>query len=716
MQKPIVLLAGAAIAAGLISGGPAAHAQVTPGSLSANAPHKNVAPWLAGAQRVGDASESETVHIALFLEFKNQADLKNLIEAQYTPGNAQYRKYLTPEQFRTRFAPDASKVALVQETLKKLGFTIEYTPKSGLFVQAVGTVAQVKSAFGVTQALYRFNGKSLRANAEGPRLPAKIADIVTYVGGLDQSPALLKPGRINLHDDADVTATARVTNGLRAAELSPNAPPPVQAGQRSPACSTYWGDHSATLSSAALPFGKKLPWMICGYTPQQVKQAYGADKVVQNGKGVRVGIVDLYASPTIVQDVNRYSKNHGLPQLIYLNFQQIVPPALYNVPASDPCSPQDWYGEQTLDVEAVHGMAPQAYIVYAGESCSSPANTGLYNLIENHLVDIVSNSYGYNGEYLPPAFITVENQYFMQAAAQGITVVFSSGDDGDLIAANGIASGSWEATSPYVTAVGGTSLGLINKTGSKLEWGWGSYRAFLKGAKVAAGAKTIATTGTEIFSFYAGAGGGPSLAMLAPSYQNDVPYKYSGYTIMQNGNRVPLQSPHRVTPDIAMLADPYTGFLVGETYTIAGDPALDGPCTKLSKTTEYCEMATGGTSLAAPTFAGVLALVNQARFGRKLPAIGLVNKALYTLPVGAAGTKVAPIIDVRAPTTPTAVLRGYASDPTEVRVVTMNAAINAAKTIVYEGADKTYRTTPGYDMVTGLGTPNVPAFINALAN
>jgi subtilase family serine protease len=664
---------------------------------------------------VGDAAESEKVHIALFLEFKNQSELKTLIEGQYTPGNAQYRKYLTPEQFRSRFAPEASKVALVQDTLKKLGFTIEYTPKSGLFVEAAGTVAQVKSAFAVTQALYQFNGKSLRANAEAPRLPARIADIVTYVGGLDQSPALLKPGRINLNDDADAAANTRVASSLRTAELSPNAPPPVQAGEKSPACSTYWGDHFATLSSPALPFGKNLPWLICGYTPQQVKQAYGADKVAQTGKGVRVGIVDLYASPTIVQDVNRYSKNHGLPQLNYLNFQQIVPPALYNVPASDPCGPQDWYGEQTLDVEAVHGMAPQAYIVYAGESCSDPANTGLYNLIENHLVDIVSNSYGYGGEYLPPEFIVVENQYFMQAAAQGISVVFSTGDDGDLIAANGIASGSWEATSPYVTAVGGTSLGLINKDGSKLEWGWGNYRAFLKGAKVAAGARTIASNGTGPFSFYAGAGGGPSLAMLAPSYQDNVPYRYSGYTLLEGGNRVPLQSPHRVTPDIAMLADPYTGFLVGETYTIAGDPDLDGPCTRLTRTTEYCEITTGGTSLAAPTFAGVLALVNQARFGKKLPSVGLVNKALYSLPVGAPGTKVAPIIDVWAPATPTALLRGYVSDPNKVRVVTVNAAVNATKTIIYEGADKTYRTAPGYDMVTGLGTPNLPAFVSALS-
>ncbi len=138
-----------------------------------------------------------------------------------------------------------------------------------------------------------------------------------------------------------------------AADLSPNAPPPVQDTTDSPACSNYWGDHTATLSTQPKPFAKTLPWLVCGYTPQQMRQAYGADKVSQTGKGVRVGIVDTYASPTIVQDVNRYSQNHGLPPLSYMNFLQLVPAGLVNVPKSDPCDPQSWYGEETLDIEAV---------------------------------------------------------------------------------------------------------------------------------------------------------------------------------------------------------------------------------------------------------------------------------------------------------------------------------------------------------------------------
>ncbi len=148
-------------------------------------------------------------------------------------------------------------------------------------------------------------------------------------------------------------------------------------------------------------------------------------------------------------------------------------------------------------------------------ACTDPGNGGLYELIDNHLADIVTNSYGYNGEVdagLSTDFINAENQFFLQAAAEGMSIVFSSGDDSDLAAINGVASGSWEATSPYVTAVGGTSLALLDRNGDKKEWGWGTYRVSMNGVTVAANGKTIATSGPALpFAYYAGAGGGPSL-------------------------------------------------------------------------------------------------------------------------------------------------------------------------------------------------------------
>ncbi len=682
---------------------------------------KNVPRWAVAEKRVASASDSARVSIVAFLSFRDQPGLKELIASQTTPGNPRYGKYLTPEEFHAQFSPQASDVRRVQRTLEQLGFHVDHTPASGLFVEASGSVAQVKAAFGVSQELYSYQGKVLRANAETPRIPASISDVVTYVAGLDQSSALRRPSHIRLNEHAAAPSSAVRAS---ASDLSPNAPPPVAANLPSIVCSNYWGDHSATLAASAGPYPQTLPWLICGYDPQQVRAAYGADRVRQDGSGVRVGIVDVYASPTIEDDVNRYSKNHGLPRLTPKNFRQIVPAGLFDVPADDPCGPQGWYEEESLDFDAVHSMAPGASIIFSATACTDPGNNGLYTLIDNHLADIVTNSYGYGGEVdagVPIDFINAEQQFFLQAAAEGMSILFSSGDDGDVAAFNGEASGSWEATSPYVTAVGGTSLALFDPNGDKKEWGWGTYRVSMNGVTVSADGKSIATTGPALpYAFYSGSGGGPSLVEPAPWYQAAVPYSLSGFTTLADGTVVPLGSPARVTPDISMVGDPYTGFLFGETFTIAGDPVSDAGCTPISSTLEYCEGSIGGTSLSSPLFAGVLALVNQARLQSHKGPVGFVNPALYFLGL-ADEWPFAPIVDVNKPSSPTAVLRGYLGNPNRLRVVTINSEPNPnfvpggnAQPAVIEGADTSYLTTRGYDEVTGLGTPNVPALIEVL--
>jgi subtilase family serine protease len=172
-----------------------------------------------------------------------------------------------------------------------------------------------------------------------------------------------------------------------------------------------------------------------------------------------------------------------------------------------------------------------------------------------------------------------------------------------------------------------------------------------------------------------------------------------------------------------MVGDPYTGFLYGETFTIAGDPVSDSGCTPISATTEYCEGSIGGTSLSSPLFAGVLALVNQARLQHHKGPVGFVNPALYALGHGGDddnNSESSPIVDVKKPSSPTALLRGYLGSPNRLRVVTINSVPNPNyvageddQPTVIEGANTSYLTRRGYDEVTGLGTPNVPAMIRA---
>ena len=158
-----------------------------------------------------------------------------------------------------------------------------------------------------------------------------------------------------------------------------------------------------------------------------------------------------------------------------------------------------------------------------------------------------------------------------------------------------------------------------------------------------------------------------------------------------------------------MLADPNTGMLYGETYAISGDPLVDAGCTTLSVQLEYCERRIGGTSLASPLFAGVLALADQARATKGLGTVGFVNPALYT-------TARSGLLDVQAPTGATAVLRNVEVDPTTLLTTlrTINSVPSSAKGSVIEGADTSLRTTTGYDNVTGLGTPMVPDLVAAL--
>jgi len=663
----------------------------------------NVSPWVERAQKLGAADDNQRVMIAAYLSFRNQAALENLITDQSTPGNAKYGRFLTPEEFRAQFAPDPADVKLVQDTLAGLGFTIEHTPASGLFVEASGTVAQVKSAFRVSQDLYSFNGKTLRANTESPTLPARIANLVTFIAGLDDSRFLVKP----LH-----------VSGVR--DSAPGAPYDMDPA----VCSTYWNDHSASVSLPASPYPADLPWMICGYTPQQLRQAYGADKVPQTGRGVRVAITGVYASPTIVADVNRFSANHGLPLLTHLNFAQNIPPGIYKVPANDPCGPQSWYQEETEDVEAVHEMAPGAFILYVGVSCTDSTDTlgipeiGLYDIIDNRLADIVSNSWTtFDPEgFAPPGLIQADDAEFMQAAAEGISVLFASGDFGDM-SFTGIASGGWPADSPWVTAVGGTTLAL-NASGEKSEWGWGEWSTNLSSPVILDHFTKVTDSGLAgPFSFDIGSGGGISFVEPQPFYQQGVvPSKLSNQTYLSNGTPVPLASARRVTPDISMDANPLTGPLIGETDAITGDPSYDHGCMKLSLHTQYCERNQGGTSFSTPLFAGVLALVDEERLNNSLSPIGFANPALYSLTTGTADSS-APIIDVLPPSSPIAVLRKYFHDPV-VYVNSMNSAPDPSGSGVIEGADADYwlLTSEGYDAVTGLGTPNVPSLIEALGS
>jgi subtilase family serine protease len=703
----------------------------------------NVSSWVATAARTGSAPDSQAVTIAVHMRLRDLKGLRGVVADVSDPKSASYGHYLTPATLKSRFGPEAADVAAVEAVLKSAGMKQVVVGPANAYVSAVATVGQLRSTFGVTQDIYRYGTKTVRANREAPVIPAALTGKVLFIEGLDDSSTMKVPNHVSATLGAlkapagykpSLVAHAQVTTDASPASVRPAAvtPPPVALNIPSPYCSNYYGQTVATLSTKPAPYSAKLPWLVCGYTPQQIQKAYGLDLVKPTGTGVTVAILDAYASPTMEADANRYAAKHSLPALTSSNFTQIIPQGIYDVDPTETCGPYGWWGEESLDVSAVHGAAPGANIVYIGaRDCGTALTVALLNAIYNYQADVLTNSYSFNGEAVDPATTEMQDQSFMAAAAQGQTVLFSSGDDGDLSQINGVAGGSFEATSPYVTGVGGTSLALMNAKGSKSEWGWGTDRAFLADATVNS-AKSITTSGVTQttnfgltygdFSFYGGSGGGISLIEPQPSYQAGVVPTALATTLWEaSGYGVTLPTLQRVSPDVAMVADPYTGYLVGETYTIAGDGTSDIGCEPTSTTTEYCEYTIGGTSLASPLMAGMIAVMNEARLNTNKPLVGFVNPLLYGLKLGTTLTSAA-INDVNAPASPTAVLRGYVNDDTRVRLITMNSApfviyltpfpLVACSLTICEGLNDVFNfTTPGYDDVTGLGVPYAPYLV-----
>jgi subtilase family serine protease len=264
-----------------------------------------------------------------------------------------------------------------------------------------------------------------------------------------------------------------------------------------------------------------------------------------------------------------------------------------------------------------------------------------------------------------------------------------------------------------VTAVGGTSLLLTDSSGNKSEYGWANYYSSLQNPLISNNGATVTDEGWGSFSYGGSSSGGPSLIMLEPSYQKKiVPKVMATQTYLSSGEPVPLDPPRRVTPDIAMVADPNTGLLFGETYTITSPP-VDAGCLQLSKKTEYCEQEIGGTSVASPLFAGVVALVNDSRLSNGRGPIGFVNPALYRLPVGETTGSGRPIIDVNAPSKPVGGLYGALGYDNYAVFVGIDSYAESNGTVI-ENVDTSLRSQHGYDNVTGLGAPRVPQLIEAL--
>jgi subtilase family serine protease len=636
---------GAAALVTAATAGSALAAPSGPHALSGSVPS-----WAVAKNRAASADATQQVTFRVYLSYRGGDAAAAYATAVSTPGSASYKKFLTPAQFRARFSPSQADVDSVSSWLKGQGFAVGATPANRKYVEATGTLARAAAAFDTSFAEYRTEGRTVRGNATALKVPASLTAVEGVVG-LDESQTLA-------HQD-------KVTPGPA---LFRNAQP----------MSDYWGQK--TVQNTPTPDGTALPatpsaFAPKGYAGAQLQGLYGMTGAISSGndgRGVTVGVIDAYASPTILQDANTYSAAHGLPSLNG-HFRQVVAPGTYNRPENPKQDPQGWAGEETLDVEAVHTMAPGADITYIGAPNNYRDLDAIMNkVVDQHLADIVTNSYGYGGEALPAGTIKPSLDTQIQAAAEGMTLFFSSGDNGDETGgvAGATPSPDWPASSPYVTAVGGTSAGVSQTNRRVFELGWETGKSTLD--------KSTTTWNAPAYLY--GSGGGTSRLFAQPSYQagvvpNAISQTYGGGAM-------------RAVPDVAALGDPNTGMLVGETQTFP-----DG-------SQHYSEYRIGGTSLASPLYAGMFALAQQ-KAGH---AFGLANPVLY----GARSQS----IDITK-----ADLGSY---PGDVRSDYVNG-VDATAGYVYSArwfdrdGSLTIHVRPGYDDVTGVGVPDGQTWLDAVA-
>ena len=572
-----------AAAAALVGG---ALAYATPAQASsARVPIAGTHPsWATASTRVSpQAVTTGTVDARVYLAGQNQAGLASYATAVSTPGNALYGHYLTPSQVMAAYGPTSAQVSAVQNWLTENGLTVtNVKDEMGGYVEVTGSVQEAAKAFGATFGMFKGpDGKKDRAPAQTATAPAGVAGDVLTVSGLDTAQHLAKPA-----DDL---------------------PPPGPNYWVAPPCSQYYGQKIAVSEPSA--YGSKQPWTNCGYTPRQIRGAYHVTQSGMTGKGQTVAIVDAYASPTMLSDANQFATVTGDKPFAPGQYTQYLSSTWSN---TDVCGASGWYGEESLDVEAVHGEAPDANVVYVGAaSCfDSDLIDALALIVDKHLASIVSDSWGEPAD--TAAEVPVYEEIFQAGAAEGIGFNFSSGDSGYESPVEDPGSDmnqpDYPTSSPWVTSVGGTSLAIGRSNNYEFETSWGTLLDPLSSS-----GKSWAYPPPGVYpDYYDGSsGGGVSYQFTQPSYQKGV-VPNSLATALPNGSTSP--TPMRVVPDVSALADPSTGMLVGQTTLQPNGTTYAFSLSRI-----------GGTSVACPVFAGIEADAQQAA-GHVL---GFANPAIY---------------------------------------------------------------------------------------
>jgi subtilase family serine protease len=616
--------------------------------------------WASASADRGRTDSQQRLDVKVWLSGRDPKGLDAYAQAVSTPGSPQFHNFLSPLQFNQRFGPTKQQVDAVTSWLRKSGLYVDLAGSNTHYLHVTGHLDKAKTAFGTDFRNYAAQGTVARAPSSDATIPTSVSPAVLTVTGLDTGKHL------RTHNDT--------------------LPPPDPNYNVAQPCATYYGQKIATNQPKA--YGKFQPRAMCGLLPKQLRGAYGTTASKLTGKGATVAIVDAYAAPKMLQVSNIYSKKYGDKPFAKGQYREVLPATFDLV---NECGASGWYGEEALDVTAVHAVAPQANVVYVGgRNCADGLDEALIKIVDEHLADIVSNSWGDLSEHYTQALIDAEESIFKQGAIEGIGFYFSSGDCGYEVPGTPCqarygSSGSTQrqtdlpTSDPWVTSVGGTTLAVDGKNHYKFEAGWNFQNdALSKDGKT----WSPAPPGTYPASYAGGSGGGTSALFAQPGYQRAVvPSSLS--TTLPDGSK--SKQPMRVIPDIAAVADSTTGIRYPEWSQLP-----DG-------TYGYAESRVGGTSLACPVVAGLQALAQQ-RQGRA--PLGFANPAIY---LRAGKGLYHDVTDHPLGKNPVAFVRTNYTDPYSKT----GPLVYLLRTTGNYGIPKgdALPAVRGYDDITGVGTP-----------
>jgi subtilase family serine protease len=685
------------------------------------------APAAVPANEAGPTPSAELIEFDVGIELKDLPGAEALAKEVTDPTSRNYRRYLTPQQWESRFSPSVKADREVEASLRSAGIKIVKVAPDRMTIVAEGTAEQIDAYFGTTLANYEVGEETVRLASSSLSAPTNVAPLITGVRGVNEIHA--KPANLTgagLGDRGDRGRSPWGWSGHGHGHGGHGHWPPPQEEEveeipqplgfrNATPCSAYYGQELAsTLPGFGDGFPNPLPYAVCGYKPAQLQGAYNLTGPIaqgNDGSGVTVAIVDAFVSPTLYSDAVEYAqKNQGSTASSHGSSQQWRPGQFKEMiqrpfTQTEECEASGWSGEQTLDVEAVHAMAPGAKVLYVGgKNCTVSLYNAVEEVVDGHLANIVSDSWS-NGPEEEEGETTESREAFnhvlLMAAGTGVGVQFSSGDEGDNFIVSGEQQPSFPGTSPYATAVGGTSLEIGAQNNRLGEVGWSTGISALCTKELAelgfCEPSEVGEWEPEAPGEYDyGGGGGTTNQYPEPWYQEPVvPTEIAG--------RLGTGKLNRVVPDISMEGDPSTGMLVGETQEFA-----DG--------TYYDQYRIGGTSLSSPLFAGLMADADQAARG----SLGFVNPLLYRLDSGGQNSQA--FYDILPAGKQAVVRNDYLNEEnaeagilTTARILGLEGATEyfcekpneetGECEVAIEEAPESLSAAPGFDSMTGIGSP-----------